>query len=227
MKNTALKSKLGSLLIILVLSSGCILPEIGEKEAQTAVNTATSSLQSSSSTASASDSLDFNEYMRKLCPKCPVCNDRKAIDIIYKNVSLNISHVQTDALMNMRPNRCHTIGCSQGFHLCKEQTLDVLGLKKSEFWEAPRESLDWLYGKDTTTCYPLDEIDGFGAVARFNRSYWKLMVERDGLDWLQYAKDEGWNMSDLKSQTIKPFDFNWSSVAMHTPGEIVLRRRKG
>jgi len=121
-------------------------------------------------------------------------NDTKII-IIYKNVTvinvinetrinvinetieykLNISSVQRDLILNLKPDVCHTVGCSDGFDKCKRETLDILEWKKPKFREAWSSGYKYLFmntsKKDDLIQFKLLN-DSFSEYFHLNTSFW-------------------------------------------------------
>lgn len=97
----------------------------------------------------------------------PICKT-KQIEIIYVNQTLNISDLQEKEFMNMKPDTCATIGCNQGFFMCKDKSLNILKLSTPKYSEIPAHSMTEV----NDFAYIIISNDGYTDYVEFNKSFW-------------------------------------------------------
>lgn len=112
-----------------------------------------------------------------LINKTRFINVTNIINITEKIIEkLNISERQHFEIKNMKPDKCFNIGCSDGFHKCKEEVLDILEWVKPRFSERPSTGYDPLFNRkqnlSTATFVLEDRV--YGQYITFDPYYWRL-----------------------------------------------------
>lgn len=90
---------------------------------------------------------------------------------------LNISEIQRDLILNIKPDVCHTIGCSDGFDKAKREVLDILEWQKPKFREAWKTGFQDLYRpkpQNESQAVFLIEQRHYGNYVVVDNYYWRL-----------------------------------------------------
>lgn len=90
---------------------------------------------------------------------------------------LNITKVQIDLIYNMKPDVCHTVGCSKGYDMAKREFMDIMDWKKPKFKEAWKtgymELLKRRRQPETTATFNILN-DTYGQYISLNGSFWRV-----------------------------------------------------
>lgn len=127
---------IGLILFLILLS----FPK-GEPKQSPIEPTSTSStfLVTTSSTIPQAQILNYSEIKDKIrwinrTRFINITNVTNIVNITYE--TMNMSGYQQKLLMNMKPDRCFTAGCSDGFDKAKREALAILDLKAPKFKES-------------------------------------------------------------------------------------------
>jgi len=100
--------------------------------------------------------------------------------INQKNITayytLNLTAFQQQQLMNLKPDRCFTTGCSDGFDKAKREMLSILELKGPKFRETFGTGYDPFFKVNDSQAVFNIYSDAVGDYLNLNGSYWYLTI---------------------------------------------------
>ena len=143
---------------------------------------------------------------------------------ITKEYKLNISFIQRDLILNLKPNVCHTIGCSDGFDKCKRETLDILEWKKPKFREAWSTGYKTLYqdDKEKDSFYKFIKLnDSFGSYISLNSSYWKV---NHPFNYTILNNLTQYNITRFDNEEFEEFNLSQILLSLIDRENVIIRR---
>ena len=93
---------------------------------------------------------------------------------LIENVTINLTDIQKSDIINLKPNVCHNIGCSEGFIKAKYEVMNILNMPTPKFSERPGIGFDpfnrqrW---NESTVTFPIRN-DNFTDYFLLNTSFW-------------------------------------------------------
>jgi len=132
------------------------------------------------------------------------------VNITEKEEFYNFSLIQKNLLLNLKPDRCHTIACSEGFFKAKDEMMDIMDFKKSRYSEKPSIGYDpFFYEKKNDSIISFNLLDdGFGNYFILNQSFWRINhpMNKTLFENLDFSMIENESMHDFSLNNISLFD---------------------
>lgn len=143
-----------------------------------------------------------------------ITNITNIINEINKTIEykLNISRIQNHLILNIKPKKCYTIGCSKGFDLCKREILDILNWKKPKFSEAWATGYKSLLSKNIS-----------------KNNFYKFNVYKDNYSEYIILNSSFWYVNhpinnSIYNNMLNNVSFNYTNINLVNKDEIILRR---
>ena len=95
---------------------------------------------------------------------------------LVENITINLTESQKSDIINIKPNVCNNIGCSEGFVKAKYMIMDILGMDTPKFSERPSIGFDpfnRVRFNDSIVSF-LIQNDGFTDYFPLNSTFWRV-----------------------------------------------------
>ena len=143
------------LLLVLLLSSGCLCYSHAIDRNETATTTTLHILHEITTTT------QKPVLLQAITTTTLRIETIKVFKYVYQNKTLDMSKLQETELMNLRPQNPGSPSFSAGFDECKRIALDILDLKKSQYRERESYRYSWDPGFfNDNVCFNMGN-DGF------------------------------------------------------------------
>jgi hypothetical protein len=109
-----------------------------------------------------------------------VINEINMTRQIIEEIKLNLTDKQSKLILNLKPHKCFSPACNEGFFKAKNEVLDILKWNKSKFKESIKTGMSELINpkkeNESLACFEL-EHKLYGDYLTFDNRYWRLVNE--------------------------------------------------